>query len=744
MRNMKRIFNDSERRWYLDLAHRMAKHLRRGNYFRSSCRPACRRWYPPGMRKIRMFVLFALLPFSPSIHALSQAAPASSPPLTETITLGNSAATLPGPWKFAPGDSPWQNGSPLWAQPGFDDASWAKVDLAAKAGSVDPAYSTPGFVPGWTARGYPNLDGYAWYRLRVRITDPGQPLWLKMPNDVDDAYQVYADGRYVGQFGHFSSDHVMVYSARAISFPLSSPGPNGEVELALRFYMTGGTRFSSPDAGGMHQSPALGLASTVRLLQQAEEDANQHFYFGILLQSLLFFLVAPLVLWAWLQNRQEQIYLWLFLTLACSLLRNFLVVFGNLRSVLPLGVDGILLDVILGPLLLPLWVMFWWHWFGLGVRRWIPRAAWLITAVEMLAFLCLRLPTGGFDLVPRSWLPWINNASVACLLAQGVLLLVILMEGFRRNRTEALLAALPLLLIEFASFNVFFLSTFGIAITYFFFGLGFSVGNIAWILMLLVIGALVMRRFLRTQASQERARQIVAQDLEQAQQLQQRVLVPEMLHSTSFSVESEYRPAQTVGGDFFQTLSKPDGSLLVVLGDVSGKGMSAAMLVAVLVGAIRTRADESFDPAAMLAMLNQRLIGRSGGHLATCLAAELHPDGTMRIANAGHLPPYRNGQELDLEGSLPLGAADVIDPSSQVITLQPGDRLTFLTDGVVEAMNSQNELFGFDRACIISSQPAAAIVEQAQAFGQKDDITVLRIEFTGAPTEAPNEALVTA
>ena len=693
------------------------------------------------MRKIGMVVLFAFLSIPSLLPAQPHSASNPSAPAAETITLGNSAATLPGPWKFAPGDSPWQNGSPVWAQPGFEDASWAAMDLAPKAGSIDPAYSTPGFVPGWTARGYPNLDGYAWYRLRVRVTDPGQPLWLKMPNDVDDAYQVYADGRYVGQFGHFSPDHVTVYSARAISFPLPSPRADGELELALRCYMTGGTRFSSPDAGGMHQPPAFGLASTMRLIQQAEDDTNQHYYFGSLLQSLLFVLVAPLVLWAYLQNRQEQTYLWLFLTLTCSVLRSFLVVFGNLASMLPLGLDGIFLDVILGPLLLPLWIMFWWRWFDLRERRWIPRTAWLIAAVEMLAFLCLRLPTGGFDLVPRFWLPWLNNTSVACLVALGVLLLVILIEGFRHNRTEALLAALPLLLIEFASFNVFFLNTFGIAITYFFFGLGFSVGQIANILILLVIGALVMRRFLRTQASQERARQIVALDLEQARELQQRVLVPEVMHSPAFSVESEYRPAQTVGGDFFQTLTKPDGSLLVVVGDVSGKGMSAAMLVAVLVGAIRTRADESFDPAAKLTMLNQRLIGRSGGHLATCLAAELRPDGRMHIANAGHLPPYLNGKELELEGSLPLGAADVIEPSSHVIRLQPGDRLTFLTDGVVEAMNSANELFGFDRARTISNLPAAAIAQQAQAFGQNDDITVLSVEFAGAPSETTDEAL---
>lgn len=505
--------------------------------------------------------------------------------------------------------------------------------------------------------------------------------------------------------------------------------------------MTGGTRFTAPDAGGMHQPPALGLASTVRLLQAGEDDANQHFYFGVLLQSLFFLLVAPLALWAWLKNRQERTYLWLFFPLACSLLRNFLVVFGNLRSVLPIELDTLVLDVVLGPLLLPLWAIFWWHWFGLREKRWIPRAVWGITAAEMLALFCVRLPTADVNLVPRPWLPALNTASVVCLFALGVLLLIILIEGFRRDRTEALLAAVPLLLIEFSSFNVFILNTFGISSIFSFSALASASrtspgSSWCWSSVRWCCAAFSTRRQVRSApAKSSRSTSNRRSNCSSASSCPR-----SSTHPPSPSKPNTV-PPKTVGGDFFQTLSKPDGSLLVVVGDVSGKGMSAAMLVAVLVGAIRTRADESFDPAAMLTMLNQRLIGRSGGHLATCLAAELRPNGEMRIANAGHLPPYLNGQELPLEGSLPLGAADVIDPSSRTITLQPGDHLTLLTDGVVEAMNSASELFGFDRARTISSQPAAAIVQQAQAFGQKDDITVLSIEFIGAPSEAADAAL---
>lgn len=603
------------------------------------------------------------------------------------------------------------------------------MDLAPRAGSIDPAYGTPGFVPGWTAQGFPDLWGYAWYRVRLRVTDPGKPLWIKMPNDVDDAYQVYADGRYVGRFGGFTPGGVTIYSARTFSFPLPPPGPDGQMELAIRFYMTAGTRFQSHDAGGMHEPPVLGLASTIHLLQRADDDANLHFYLGSILQAILFLLLAPLALWAWLKNRRERTFLWLFLALIVSPLNFALTLAGNLASLVSLGVNVIVGDVLLRPLVLPLWIMFWWSWFGLRSKRWIPRVAWLLTVAEILALACVRLPTAGYSVLPRAWLGGCNTASAGLLGALGLLLLVILWEGFRRDRTEALTATFPILLFEFSSFNVYFLNTFGYSGQFYPFGIGISTGAIALILMVLVIGALVLRRFLHNQVQEELGRQSVARELEQAQQLQQRVLVPEALESPFFSVEAEYRPAQTVGGDFFQTITKPDGSLLVVIGDVSGKGVSAAMLVAVVVGAIRSRATESFEPTSLLKLLNQCLLGRSGDHFATCLAAEFQPDGTVQMANAGHLRPYLNGEEMELQGSLPLGLSAEIDISTSSLTLQPGDHLTFLTDGVLEATNAANELFGFERTRAISGESPASIIEQAQKFGQQDDITVLSVEF---------------
>jgi serine phosphatase RsbU (regulator of sigma subunit) len=99
----------------------------------------------------------------------------------------------------------------------------------------------------------------------------------------------------------------------------------------------------------------------------------------------------------------------------------------------------------------------------------------------------------------------------------------------------------------------------------------------------------------------------------------------------------------------------------------------------------------------------------------------------VTIANAGHLSPYLDGCEVELTGALPLGVQPHPRYASSQFHLAPGSRLTFYSDGVVEARNQKGDLFGFDRGRAISTEPAAAIVEAAKQFGQEDDITVVTI-----------------
>jgi sigma-B regulation protein RsbU (phosphoserine phosphatase) len=166
---------------------------------------------------------------------------------------------------------------------------------------------------------------------------------------------------------------------------------------------------------------------------------------------------------------------------------------------------------------------------------------------------------------------------------------------------------------------------------------------------------------------------------------------------------------------------------LLVVGDVAGKGLPAAMLVSVLVGAIRGVAEYTCDPAELLANLNERLVGRAGGQFLHRAGSAHQRDGRRLGANAGHLSPYLDGREVELPGALPLGVKSGAHYETTHFHLAHGSRLTFYSDGVVEAQNAQGELFGFERGRAISTNPAIVIVEAAKEFGQSDDITVVAI-----------------
>jgi len=190
-----------------------------------------------------------------------------------------------------------------------------------------------------------------------------------------------------------------------------------------------------------------------------------------------------------------------------------------------------------------------------------------------------------------------------------------------------------------------------------------------------------------------------------------------------WTVEAVYQPAGEVGGDFYRLHHRSDGSLLVVTGDMSGKGLRPAMVVSFLLGVLEECLD--LEPGELLAHLNRRLQGRVSGGFVTCCAGILTRDGQCRIANAGHIPPYVDGNSADLEGGLPLGLANEWEGSTMTFPVK--DSLLMLSDGVLEAANPTGELFGFDRTSDISRQSAQQIAEAAKAWGQNDDITVVTI-----------------
>ena len=247
----------------------------------------------------------------------------------------------------------------------------------------------------------------------------------------------------------------------------------------------------------------------------------------------------------------------------------------------------------------------------------------------------------------------------------------------------------------------------------------------------LVVVALTLLLVQRVRAT-NRERAALQGEMQAARQIQQ-LLVPATLDAASgWSVDTAFLPAREVGGDFYRCRVLPDGQERVLIGDVSGKGAAAAMTAAMLLGAAEGR--EADSPAELLAHLNRVYKASGIGGFATCLCAHFKPDGSVTVANAGHLAPYVDGREVDLAPALPLGFATEEGYTEVRLRVEPGARLTFLSDGVVEARNDQGELFGFERTRGISTESAESIAQTAHAFGQEDDITVLSL--TLAPVGA--------
>ena len=647
--------------------------------------------------------------------------------------IGNSVVMLTGPWKFHPGDDA------AWAQRDFDDSSWGTMDLTPPAGSYDPVTGSSGFVPGWTARGFRDLSRFAWYRLRIQLengagTATPPALAMTMPLNFDDAYQVFVNGEEIGQFGHFSGESVLFYNSQPRSFALPTGTGNGMVTIAIRFWMDPGTPLASPDVGGMHGPPILGEASSVDSMLRLEWEAVNRTQVSNLMGATLLLLGALLGLTLFWFDRREPAYLWLGLGCLAGFLERSMVMLGYYVTLLPMNPEIFLLDVIVTPLRLGIWALFWAYWFQLDDIRRIARATWILTALLAATMSLIREPLYGW-IIPPGATAWLVPLTLVMKLLLGALLLWVTYRGIRKQGSDGWLALAPVVMTILWAYQE-ELTVVHVPTILRFFGLTITEGTIAILLMLAIVSLLMMRRFVRGQ----RERELWRQEIEQAREVQQ-VLIPEALPTIAgFRLESEYRPAQQVGGDFFQILSMEEGGVLAVIGDVSGKGMPAAMTVSLLVGTLRTLAHFTHSPGEILAAMNYRMLARSHGGFTTCLVLRVASNGQVTAANAGHLPPYLQGKEVSLESGLPLGLSADSKFSETTFRLGEDEQLTLISDGVVEARGAQGELLGFERTAAIATEPAEHIAKVAQQFGQADDITVLTVTRVAAGQAATKVA----
>ncbi|HLX59593.1 MAG TPA: GAF domain-containing SpoIIE family protein phosphatase, partial [Ktedonobacteraceae bacterium] len=212
--------------------------------------------------------------------------------------------------------------------------------------------------------------------------------------------------------------------------------------------------------------------------------------------------------------------------------------------------------------------------------------------------------------------------------------------------------------------------------------------------------ALRVAQLVREKRAQDLERERIEQELRVARLIQQTLLPKELPEFPGWQISSYYQPARAVGGDFYDFLYFDDGRLGIVIGDVTDKGVPAALVMATTRSILRSTAHTSITPGKVLEQANNLLCPDIPPKMfVTCLYAILDPaTGRLEFANAGHDLPYRRhgGSVSELRATgMPLGLMPGMYYEEKEITLAAGESILFYSDGLVEAHNSRREMFGF-------------------------------------------------
>lgn len=268
-----------------------------------------------------------------------------------------------------------------------------------------------------------------------------------------------------------------------------------------------------------------------------------------------------------------------------------------------------------------------------------------------------------------------------------------------------------------------------------------------------VAPTLYVALFLHQKERQQRDRERVEQELQTARRIQQAFLPQTIPDIVGWQIAPTYRPAREVGGDFYDFLRLADGRLGLIIGDVTGKGVPSALVMATTRSMLRAVAQQVPAPGAVLAQVNDLLCPDLPPSMyVTCFYAILDPvTGDLRYANAGHELPYcaQAGTVVELHArGMPLGLMPAMRYEEQAMTLAPGATVLFYTDGIDEAHNHQGEMFGYERlrsllgassgSPDLTARVLTALMDFTQPnWEQEDDITLVLLQRSGEAAERP-------
>lgn len=676
-------------------------------------------------------------PARPHTHA--KVAPPVPQPVFDATSLG-SPLQLTSDWRV--GISSDLNAS----SPAFDDSNWAVRSAQADINDVPdedensapPAKNSSRAIGGPVAK--TDAPRYAWFRLHIKLAPGHGPLALliELPVSANTSIalgatgpspEVYANGRRIQPQGPHG-DAPQHYQLISRIYNLDVPPDQTSLTIVIRLYYVA---FGYGAYSSFFSNRTLYLGNPDDLARELNLWLNRSLFERLprLIYSILLAVLAAFLFALYLAQKGHPEYLWLALHELAQAPIGFVELAGSSARLDTLWYAALVLELVLvsAYLFYEFLVVF----LSLP-RRWYIR--WLRYTAPVLAVVGPSLLFIGHSTTVALLLTCAFLLSALWMLGWSIFVFVTLIAAALKRNFEAGLLLIPLILtviglVEPVITSVVSDETGAVYHSYLTINAGpipihmSSIGDFAGILVIILI---IYFRFMRIYRDQERA----SSELAAARSVQELLIPQERIATPGFDVDSVYSPANEVGGDFFHVQTAGRDGMLIVIGDVAGKGLKAAMNVSLLMGALRRTHERS--PARILESLNSVLSGFES--FTTCQAIWFGCNGEMVIANAGHLPPYLNSQEINLPGGLPLGVIPQVAYEEAHFYLHPGDRVLLLSDGVVEARKPSGELFGFDRVRHLSNQTAFYLADAAKDFGQEDDITVLTVRRQVQPLAA--------
>lgn len=259
--------------------------------------------------------------------------------------------------------------------------------------------------------------------------------------------------------------------------------------------------------------------------------------------------------------------------------------------------------------------------------------------------------------------------------------------------------------------------------------------------------AIRVAQLVREQAVEIQARERLEQEMRVATLIQQQFLPRELPQLRDWQVAAYYGPARAVGGDFYDFIELPDGRIGIVVGDVTDKGVPAALIMARTQSVLRGEAPRSLSPAKVLERANEILLPEMPTRMfVTCLYIVLEPEtGKVVFANAGHNLPYVRTADgvIELRATgMPLGLLPGMDYPEHEAVLAPGESVLLYSDGLVEAHDTAGDMFGFPRLreLMAVERPGSELLDHlldelhgfvGRGWDQEDDITLVALQRTG-------------